>query len=468
MAMMSESTGTLQASPAPSEAPRALAQTLSVRDAVMITVSGVTPASSIFVIAPFAIQQAGSGAVLSFLLGGVLAFAFALCYAELSAAHRSAGGEYVMAKRVFGTLPGYLTFIAVLSVSVFIPAVLASGAAPYLNNALGTHFGNQSVALTIVLLGYVLGMLNIKTNAWITGAFLVVEIGVLMLIAGLGFGAPHRGADALIHPVVASGGALSPATAAAIVPAIGTAIFCYNGFGSAVFLAEDLRGGNRNVAKAVLYSLIVILFVELVPLAAIVLGAPSLAELSKSADPIGYVVSALSSPAVSRVVSGGIFLSVFNAIIAIVITMGRLLYRSGRHALWSRSCNRAFSAIHPRLESPWLATLALAAPSAALVFVSSLDELTAFTVDLLLLVYLVVGLAALASRFVRRDVEHHYRMPFWPVTPLVAVAGAAYTLYTTLATSAKPTDLYIIAGLFFVALAMYAMWARHSDAFRAL
>ncbi|KVT05274.1 APC family permease [Burkholderia ubonensis] len=468
MAMMSESTGTLQASPVTSEAPRALAQTLSVRDAVMITVSGVTPASSIFVIAPFAIQQAGSGAVLSFLLGGVLAFAFALCYAELSAAHRSAGGEYVMAKRVFGTLPGYLTFIAVLSVSVFIPAVLASGAAPYLNNALGTHFGNQSVALTIVLLGYVLGMLNIKTNAWITGAFLVIEIGVLMLIAGLGFGAPHRGADALIHPVVGSGGALSPATAAAIVPAIGTAIFCYNGFGSAVFLAEDLRGGNRNVAKAVLYSLIVILVVELVPLAAIVLGAPSLAELSKSADPIGYVVSALSNPAVSRVVSGGIFLSVFNAIIAIVITMGRLLYSSGRHALWSRSCNRAFSAIHPRLESPWLATLALAAPSAGLVFVSSLDELTAFTVDLLLLVYLVVGLAALASRFVRRDVEHHYRMPFWPVTPLVAVAGAAYTLYTTLATSATPTDLYIIAGLFFVALAMYAMWARHSDAFRAL
>ncbi|KWB13790.1 amino acid permease [Burkholderia ubonensis] len=468
MAMMSESTGTLQASPATSEAPRALAQTLSVRDAVMITVSGVTPASSIFVIAPFAIQQAGSGAVLSFLLGGVLAFAFALCYAELSAAHRSAGGEYVMAKRVFGTLPGYLTFIAVLSVSVFIPAVLASGAAPYLNNALGTDFGNQSVALAIVLLGYVLGMLNIKTNAWITGAFLVVEIGVLMLIAGLGFGAPHRGPDALIHPVVASGGAFSPATAAAIVPAIGTAIFCYNGFGSAVFLAEDLRGGNRNVAKAVLYSLIVILVVELVPLAAIVLGAPSLAELSKSADPIGYVVSALSNPAVSRVVSGGIFLSVFNAIIANVITMGRLLYSSGRHALWSRSCNRAFSAIHPRLESPWLATLALAVPSAGLVFVSSLDELTAFTVDLLLLVYLVVGLAALASRFVRRDVEHHYRMPFWPVTPLVAVAGAAYTLYTTLATSAKPTDLYIIAGLFFVALAMYAMWARHSDAFRAL
>ena len=100
-------------------------------------------------------------------------------------------------------------------------------------------------------------------------------------------------------------------------------------------------------------------------------------------------------------------------------------------------------------------------------FVSSLDELTAFTVDLLLLIYLVVGLAALASRFVRRDVEHHYRMPLWPVTPLVAVAGAA-PLYTTLATATKPTDLIIIAGLLVAALVMYVVWARHSEAFRTL
>jgi amino acid transporter len=107
-------------------------------------------------------------------------------------------------------------------------------------------------------------------------------------------------------------------------------------------------------------------------------------------------------------------------------------------------------------------------PSAGLVFVSSLDELTAFTVDLLLLIYLVVGLAALASRIVRRDVEHHYRMPLWPLTPLVAIGGAAYTLYTTMSTATKPTDLYIIAGLLVAAFAMYAIWARHSAAFRSL
>jgi amino acid transporter len=100
--------------------------------------------------------------------------------------------------------------------------------------------------------------------------------------------------------------------------------------------------------------------------------------------------------------------------------------------LWVRSCNRAFTHIHPRFDSPWLATLTLAIPSTLLLFVSSLDDLTAFTVDLLLVIYMVIALAALASRIVRRDVEHHYRMPLWPLPPLVALIGAGYVLYTTM------------------------------------
>jgi hypothetical protein len=53
MKMMSESTGAMQSSSdtqgTPAGEGRTLTQSLSVRDAVMITVSGVTPASSIFV-----------------------------------------------------------------------------------------------------------------------------------------------------------------------------------------------------------------------------------------------------------------------------------------------------------------------------------------------------------------------------------------------------------------------------------
>jgi amino acid transporter len=76
---------------------------------------------------------------------------FAFCYAELGRAHNSAGGEYVYAKRVFGGMAGYATFLTVLVMLLFIPPVLATGAATYLNNALGTKFDSQTVALVIVV-----------------------------------------------------------------------------------------------------------------------------------------------------------------------------------------------------------------------------------------------------------------------------------------------------------------------------
>jgi len=134
----------------------ALKPSLGMLDVVAITVSAVTPASSVFVIAPFAIAQAGSGAFLAFVLAGLLALMFAWCYAELGRAHSSAGGEYVYAKRVFGGMAGYATFLTVLVSLLFIPPVLATGAATYLNNALGTAFDTQAVALAIVAGSYAL------------------------------------------------------------------------------------------------------------------------------------------------------------------------------------------------------------------------------------------------------------------------------------------------------------------------
>ncbi|MBH2870296.1 APC family permease, partial [Serratia marcescens] len=67
---------------------------LSVLDVVMITASGVTPASSIFVIAPLAIASAGSGAVLSFMVAAGVAAALARGVAGRGAGPPRAGGGW--------------------------------------------------------------------------------------------------------------------------------------------------------------------------------------------------------------------------------------------------------------------------------------------------------------------------------------------------------------------------------------
>ena len=353
-----------------------LKPTLSVFDVVAITVSAVTPASSVFVIAPFAIQQAGSGVFLAFVMAGLLALMFAFCYAELGRAHNSAGGEYVYAKRVFGGMAGYATFLTVLVMLLFIPPVLATGAATYLNNALGTTFDSQTVALVIVVCSYALGILNIKLNAWITGTCLLLEVAALLVIVFIGFGNPVQPASVLFQPQIVENGVLHLAPWALVIGAVGIGLFSYNGYGPAVLLAEDMKCGGKGVHKAVLWSLGLVVVIELVPITALLIGAPSLSAMISSPDPIGYLLTSNGNETLSRLVSAGIFLSVFSAIVAIVIQIGRVVFSSGRDALWTPTINTLFTRIHPRWDSPWLATLFLAIPSALLSFSSNLADLT--------------------------------------------------------------------------------------------
>lgn len=445
----------------------ALKPTLSVFDVVAITVSGVTPASSVFVIAPFAIHQAGSGVFLAFVMAGLLALMFAFCYAELGRAHNSAGGEYVYAKRVFGGMAGYATFLTVLVMLLFIPPVLATGAATYLNNALGTGFDAQTVALVIVVCSYALGILNIKLNAWITGTCLLLEVGALLVIVFLGFGNASQPASILLQPQTVEDGVLHLAPWALVIGAVGIGLFSYNGYGPAVLLAEDMKCKGQGVHKAVLWSLVLVVIIELVPLTALLIGAPSLGAMLASPDPIGYLLTSHGNETLSRVVSAGIFLSVFNAIVAIVIQIGRVVFSSGRDALWTPGINRLFTRIHPRWDSPWLATLFLAVPSAVLSFSSNLADLTSFSVLLIMLVYLIVALSALMSRVLLRDRAHPYRMPLWPLPALLAVLGAGYLLFN-LFLDASLRDILVIVGLLALSVILYGTNGRFSPAFQKL
>ncbi|AZC24631.1 APC family permease [Pseudomonas sessilinigenes] len=451
----------------PSTPDGVLKPTLSVFDVVAITVSAVTPASSVFVIAPFAIHQAGSGVFLAFVMAGLLALMFAFCYAELGRAHNSAGGEYVYAKRVFGGLAGYATFLTVLVMLLFIPPVLATGAATYLNNALGTQYDSQTVALAIVTCSYLLGILNIKLNAWITGTCLLLEVAALLVIVWLGFGNATQPVSILLQPQILDHGVLQAAPWALVIGAVGIGLFAYNGYGPAVLLAEDMKCGGRGVHKAVLWSLVLVVIIELVPLTALLIGAPSLSEMLASPDPIGYLLTSHGNETLARVVSAGIFLSVFNAIVAIVIQIGRVVFSSGRDALWTPGINRLFTRIHPRWDSPWLATLFLAVPSALLSFSSNLADLTSFSVLLIMLVYLVVALSALMSRVLLRDREHPYRMPLWPVPALLAVVGAGYLL-VNLFLDASLRDIMVIIGLLALSVILYCTNGRYSPAFQKL
>src|SRR2546429_4186924 len=105
-------------------APR-LRRGLRVLGALLITLSAITPASSVFIIAPGVIKQAGTGAIWSFLAAAMVGVFMAFVYAELASAFPLTGGEYAIVGRTLGRLPGFMVMGLILVTQVIIIAVIA-------------------------------------------------------------------------------------------------------------------------------------------------------------------------------------------------------------------------------------------------------------------------------------------------------------------------------------------------------
>ena len=97
---------------------------------IAITVSAVTPASSVFIIIPFIILAAGTGAFLALVFAAIIGVFMAFCWGELSAAFPIAGGDYALVWHAFkgpwarlGNALSFATFALMLNSVAFIPAV---------------------------------------------------------------------------------------------------------------------------------------------------------------------------------------------------------------------------------------------------------------------------------------------------------------------------------------------------------
>ncbi|MEU3918075.1 APC family permease [Streptomyces sp. NPDC029004] len=420
----------LTADPAPAAAdssgqdgPHTLKRSIGVVGGTLLTLSCVTPASTLFVVVPDLFASLGTATALTIAIGSLLCIAVAFCYSELGTLIPSAGGEYAIVTTLTGRLAGWLVFVLSLLVVMIVPPVIAMGTADYL--APLVHVPAEAAGAGVMLLATLAGLLDLRANAWITGVFLVLEVIAAGVVAVLGFAHTERGAGSLVHGVVAGdSGSPGPVNAMLIVSGLAIALFVTQGFSTAVYLSEEMENPRRNVARTVLATLAISAAVILVPVVAITMGAPDLAALT-SGD-ISTMVTAWSNSAVGTFVSLCVALAIINAGIVMVIQNSRVLFASARDKAWPEPVNNALSRLG-RFGSPWVATLVVGVPGAALCFVN-LDTLYGVTGVSVTGMYLLVAIAALAARRASHKELPAWRMPLWPAMPLVLIAVLVYIL----------------------------------------
>jgi amino acid transporter len=406
----------------------ALKRGLHVLGTLLITLSAVTPASSVFIIVPGVIALAGTGALWSFIIAAVVGVFMAFVYAELSSAYPLTGGEYAIIGRTLGKAPGLMILWLILMTQILIIAVIALGVGTYLGVLIPGLNGPVAAAVAVVL-GAVIAVFDIKFNAVVTGTFLAIEMAALVVLAALGFLNVERPVtELLLQPVLLSDGSLVPASFGVIGIATSIAIFSYNGYGSAVFFGEETHDAHRGIARAILWALAITVAAEAIPLAAILMGAPDLTALLSAPNMLDYFLVARGGTVINTVISLAIALAIFNAVVAIILLTARLLFSSGRDKVWWTPINNALTATHARTHTPWIATLLCGVLSAGACFID-LNVLFVVTGTSLVAVYAALCLAVIAGRRNGTIAHAAYKMPWFPLPPIAALLVLIYVFW---------------------------------------
>jgi amino acid transporter len=175
-------------------------------------------------------------------------------------------------------------------------------------------------------------------------------------------------------------------------------------------------------------SLAITIVAEAVPVTALLMGSADLKALFGSSNMLTEFVTRFGGEKLNIVVSLGVALAIFNALIAMVLMCSRVFYSSGRDNVWAAPISRALARVHARFHSPWVATFVFGALGLAACFV---DQKLLFVIigTSIVVIYIVMCLAVIMGRMNGTTKHAAYRMPLFPLPPILGLFALGYIIY---------------------------------------
>jgi APA family basic amino acid/polyamine antiporter len=418
-------------------------------DAALIVVGGII-GGGIFLNPGIAAQRTDSGLTLLLIWigAGVLTLIGALCYAELGARRPQAGGSYVYMREAFGPLAGFLFgWTMLLVIYSGSSAAVATIFASYACALFGLPTAEWALPLTVGALVVVAGinLFGLKLGAQIQNLFALLKLLAVaaLVVCGLFLAGAGHGrilaADPARHGVGFMGAALP-------------VLFAYSGFTYLNNLAGEIRDPQRTLPRALtLGMLLVIVAYALVNVAYLaVLGHDGLAG---SHAPAADVMQQVLGPIGARVIALGVAISALGFCNITLVAGARVLQVMGEDGLFFRSVAK----LHPVYRTPNIALLLLIAWSIVLALSGTYGQLLDYATfgDWLAC---AVGVATLFWYRRHDDGTARFRVPAYPLLPLIFIAVIAWVVLATMRDN--PMNAGIGLGIIAVGVPVYFIWRR--------
>ncbi|MGW7081976.1 amino acid permease [Streptomyces sp. NPDC054871] len=418
---------------------------------------GAIVGTGIFVGLSDSVAEAGPAVAVSYFLAAVTCIFTAFSFAELGGAIPVSGSSYSFAYASLGERTAFLVgWCLLLEYGVSVSAV-AVGWSQYLNELLesltGWHLpdalsagpGEGGVvnlpAVVVILLAAVLLVRGIRESARATAAMAMLKIGILLLFLAIAFTAFKAGN---LSPFAGAG-------ASGITAGASLAFFSFIGFDAITTAGEEVKNPRRNIPIAILICIgVATLLYVAVALGAIgALGADAVADKPAA---LSLVVNQVTDSSVGGgIIAFGAVVAIASVVLAVMYGQTRILMSMSRDGL----IPRVFERVSPKTSTPvantWIVAAVFAVPAAF----SSLDVVVNLTTIGTLAIMVVVNVAVLALRRSAPELKRTFRVPLYPVSPILGVGFCLYLIWGTGWTTWVQFAVFLVVGSL-----VYALYGR--------
>ncbi|MFC3477162.1 amino acid permease [Halobacterium litoreum] len=379
---------------------------------------GTMIGAGIFVLPRQAITDAGSFAILSFLLGGGIALLTALSASELGTAMPKSGGAYYYVNHalgpLFGSIAGWSNWLGLAFASAFYMV----GFGKYIQNIVGLPDAYVVAGVTlpsvkvVALLGAALFIAVNYVGAKETGRLQNVIVVVLVAILAVftAFGAMN--AETANLPDSKGFGPMLTTT--------GIIFVSYLGFVQITSVAEEIKNPGRNLPRAVIGSVLLVTVIYALVLVAMSAAVEPgfIGGLTTDQIAVVEVAKLLIGPIGGAALLFGGLLATASSANASILASSRINFAMGRDNIVTPDLNE----IHPRFSTPYRSIAVTGALILAFIAAGTVEALATMGSVLHLVIYGLLNVALVVMREADpAGYDPDYEVPFYPVTPILGM-----------------------------------------------
>ncbi|RXA16693.1 amino acid permease [Methanosarcina sp. MSH10X1] len=374
--------------------------------------TGTMIGAGIFILPGIALAGAGSGAIISFLIGGLISIATAISMAELATGMPMAGGSYYYISRTMGAALGAVIGLGSWLALIFKGTFALIGLAEYFQifYPLPLYFVAAATGVMLLVINY----RGAKSSGSLQNFIVVFLLVILALfITRVSFVVdPANFSSATSHGV------------ASIITTAGVIFISYLGLAETAAVSEEVKNPSRNLPMAFIASAVVVTLFY-VGIMAVIVGFSDPRGAGTSVTPLADIAGVMTGESGRIAISLGALLATLSTANGAILSSSRFPFAMSRDALmpgW-------FVLIHQKFETPHNAILVTGTVMVLLLFLFDIEELARLGGAFNILIFILLNMAVIILRKRRLPgYEPTFRDPFFPYTQIFGVVGSIILL----------------------------------------